>query len=73
MARHSKGHKKPKKKPYGQQRGLFWCLGCDTDIVPSTHKPMKKRARREAKEDIITAYMEVMRPYYKAKKKKIIL
>lgn len=47
-----RGHRKPKRKPYGQQRGLYWCRGCDADLVPSTHKPMKKRERRLAKEII---------------------
>lgn len=45
-----KGHRDPKRLPYGSQRGRYWCWGCDAELVPP--KANKKRARRKAKKDI---------------------
>jgi hypothetical protein len=51
-----KGHKEPKRLPYGATRGRYWCFGCDTWQVPEwlgPHpKPIKKAERRRAKAEI---------------------
>jgi hypothetical protein len=47
-----KGHKTPKKLPYGATKGKFWCWGCDADLVSSWTKPIKKRERQKAKKKI---------------------
>ena len=51
-----KGHKKPKKLPYGATKGRFWCWRCDADLVPEWYGPrpkaIKKRERQKARRDI---------------------
>ena len=49
MSRHEKGHRKPKRIPYGQKRAMHWCV-CDTDLVPP--EPNKKRERQKVKREI---------------------
>lgn len=44
------GHKNPKRRAYGQQRGLSWCNGCDGELV--RNKVSKAKARRENKKAI---------------------
>ena len=48
----NKGHKKPKKLPYGATKGKYWCGACDTELVSSWDKPIKKTARQKAKKEI---------------------
>lgn len=52
----AKGHKLPKRRPYGATRGQYWCWGCDHEVVPEwfgAHpKPIKKAERRKAKKQI---------------------
>lgn len=54
MCKH--GHKMPRRLPYGATRGRYWCWGCDAEVVPEwfgpNPKPIKKKARRKAKEQI---------------------
>ena len=48
-------HRYPKRKAYGGSRGVYWCRGCDAELVPEYHdkgKSLKKRARQKAKKEI---------------------
>ena len=46
-------HRKPKSLPYGATKGVYWCRGCDADLVPDWRdKPKKKQAREKAKRQI---------------------
>lgn len=52
-----KSHKKPKKLPYGATKGLYWCRGCDTQLVPEwSAKSIKKRERQKVKKQIKKSY-----------------
>lgn len=46
----SKGHRRPKKLPYGAKKGRYWCIDCDAELVPS--RPSKTRERQKAKKEI---------------------
>ena len=46
----SKGHKQPKKLPYGAVRSKCWCVACDGALIPP--EPNKKRERKKAKDEI---------------------
>ena len=55
MGRCTKGHRKPRKLPYGATRGKYWCGRCDADLVPEWRtKPstLKKKERIKAKKFI---------------------
>ncbi len=51
-----KGHRRSKRRPYGSRRGLYWCWGCDAEVVPDSFgphpKPIKKAERQRAKREI---------------------
>ena len=58
-----KNHKAPRKLPYGATKGLFWCWGCDTALVPEWYgkksKHIKRAERNKAKNNIRKELLEI--------------
>ena len=51
---HKRARRHLKLRPYGQERGVFWCDGCDAELVSSA--PSKKTERAEGKRQIRRAF-----------------
>ncbi len=56
-SRCKKGHRIPKKLPYGATRGRYWCNRCDRELISSWYdKPIKKTERKKAKDEILKEF-----------------
>lgn len=55
--------KKPKTRPYGARKGVYWCRKCDANLVGDyDHKPIKKSMRQKNKKIIALELKDYLDP-----------